>query len=125
MPRPNGGVGEGAGSERDSSRAGDYRRPSARRQEMGNIERCWLLRDSRPLRATADESEATRLPGIGVAVVGPFVPETTLRGAVEEIVGAIKRAYELLIDPEGADVLRALGVLEAVLPESSDDAGGR
>jgi hypothetical protein len=33
MARPNGGVGEGAGSERDSSRAGDYRRPSARRQE--------------------------------------------------------------------------------------------
>jgi hypothetical protein len=31
MPRPNGGAGEGAGSERDSSRAGDYRRPPARR----------------------------------------------------------------------------------------------
>jgi hypothetical protein len=33
MLRPNDGAGEGAGSERDSSRAGDYRRPSARRQE--------------------------------------------------------------------------------------------
>jgi hypothetical protein len=33
MPRPNGGAGEGAGSERDSSRAGDCRRPSARRRE--------------------------------------------------------------------------------------------
>jgi hypothetical protein len=52
---------------------------------MSVIEHCWLLRDSRPLRATTDEAEAARLPALGVAIAGPFVPFEQLRGAVEAL----------------------------------------